>query len=328
MIKYIVRRALCLIPVILLLSMILFLIMKGMPGDPVSAYFGVGSRATAEQQERVRQMMGLDRPLAVQYAKWLWNCLRGDFGESSLFKKPVAEAVGPLILNSFRLHAAAFAAALAVAVPVGIRSAVRKNSLYDHAWSAFSLAGVSLPSFFFGLLLIYLFAVALHWLPVNGMVTAGRQHASWWRRELDIARHMILPAAVLAIGMLAGMIRIVRNSMLDVLGQDYILTARARGLSERAVVYRHAFRNALLPLITLLGLSVPALFSGSVILETVFVWPGIGKALYDALGSRDYGLIMACNTVFAALLLGGNLLADIGYALADPRIRYGKGGPS
>lgn len=321
MAKYLLKRLLNLIPVILIISLILFLILKLMPGDTVSAYLGQ-RRVTEAQRQQMIQSLGLDQPIFIQYVKWLWQSLQGNLGESLIHRKPVVEIIGTFIWNSFMLNIVAFIAAFAVSIPVGIKSAVRKYSLYDNAWNVFSLIGISLPSFFFGLLLIFAFGVFLQIFPLNGMVTAGYIHANGFERALDILWHMVLPATVLMIIDIASLTKYMRNSMLEVVKQDYVRTAKAKGLKDKVVIYRHAFRNAMLPLVTLLGLYIPGLFSGAVILETIFIWPGIGRVLFEAISRRDYMLLMATNMMFAVLLLIGNLLADIGYAMVDPRIKY------
>lgn len=321
MAKYLLKRLLNLIPVILIISLILFMILKLMPGDTVSAYLGQ-RKVTEEQRQMMIQNLGLDQPIFVQYVKWLWQSLQGNLGESLIHRKPVVEIMGSFIWNSFMLNIVAFIAAFAVSIPVGIKSAVKKYSLYDNAWNVFSLMGISLPSFFFGLLLIFGFGVFLQIFPLNGMVTAGYLHANGFERALDILWHMVLPATVLMIIDVASLTKYMRNSMLEVIKQDYVRTAKAKGLKDKVVIYRHAFRNAMLPLVTLLGLYIPGLFSGAVILETIFIWPGIGRVLFEAITRRDYMLLMASNMMFAVLLLIGNLLADIGYAMVDPRIKY------
>ncbi len=324
MLKYILRRLLHLIPVLLIITIILFGLLEIMPGDPVNAYLGVGSNTTVEQQQQIRAQLGLDQPFHIRYVKWLGRTLQGDFGNSYKYRKPVSDVIGTYIWNSFALNIVAMVFAFAIAIPVGIKSAVKKYGLYDNFWTVFSLTGVSMPSFFFALLLIFFVAIPVSWLPLNGMRTTlflAKGYDSLGQEILDVLKHMILPATVLTISSLASLTRYVRNSVIEVINQDYIRTARSKGLSEKVVIYKHAFRNALLPIVTLLGLYIPSLFGGSILLETVFIWPGIGNILFTSIGDRDYSMLMAANVFYAVLMLAGNLLADLSYALVDPRIR-------
>ncbi len=316
--KYIVRRVLHLIPVVLIISILIFSIIKLAPGDPVGS--NLDPRATAEQKAAERARLGLDKPIPVQYWEWLQRSVRGDFGTSYIYKRPVKDVIPKFIWNTFLLNVVVYFFAFLISLPVGIICAVKQYSKVDNFWTVFSIIGISMPTFFFGLLLIYVFAVKLNWAPINGMVTPGK-NASGLARAGDILHHMILPAIVLVIGSMASYVRYTRTSMLEVINQDYIRTARSKGLSEKVVIYKHAFRNALIPIITIVGFTIPSLFSGAVILETVFVWPGIGNVLMEGISMRDYNLIMALNMFFALLTLLGNLLADIGYALVDPRVK-------
>lgn len=318
MLRYIARRVLNLIPVVIIISICLFSIIKLTPGDPVGS--NLDPRATAEQKIAERERLGLNDPIHVQYLKWSGRTIKGDFGESSLYRKPVKEVVPRFIWNSFILNIFVYILAFIISIPVGIICAVKRYSKTDNFWTVFSIVGISAPSFFFGLILIYLFSVKLDWFPINGMITPGST-ATGIARYKDIINHMVLPATVLTIASLASLVRYIRTSMIEVINQDYIRTARSKGLKEKVVIYRHAFRNALLPIVTLVGLTIPGLFSGAVILERVFIWPGIGNVLMDAITNRDYNLVMALNMFFAMLTLLGNLLADIGYAVVDPRIK-------
>lgn len=322
--KYLLKRLLHLIPVILVISAVIFVIIEQMPGDPVNAYLGVGSNTTPEQQQQIRAQLGLDKDPVTRYFMWVGRVLKGDFGNSLKFRKPVKEIIGTYIWNSFILNVLAMVLAFAIAIPVGIRSAVKKYGAFDNFWTVFSLTGVSMPSFFFALVLIYFVAVPIKWIPLNGMrdaVLAAKGYPSKGAEILDVLKHMILPTIVLTIGSLASLTRYVRNSVIEVINQDYIRTARSKGLSEKVVIYKHAFRNALLPLVTLIGMYIPGLFGGSLILETVFLWPGIGNTLYTSILDRDYSMLMATNVFYAVLMLAGNVLADVGYALVDPRVK-------
>jgi len=293
---------------------------KMMPGDPVKTYLGASRKVTPEMRERVVQKLGLDEPIYVQYGIWLKNTLSGDFGESIRYRKPVGEIVNQFIWNSFILNIAEFFIVFGICIPVGIITAVKQYSKTDNFWTVFSLVGISMPAFFFGLVLIYIFSVKLKLLPISGMVTPGTNY-SGMAHVWDVLKHMILPLIVLSIGSLASTIRFVRNSMLEVIKQDYIRTARSKGLSEKVVIYKHAFRNALIPIVTLIGWSIPVLFSGALVIEKIFVWPGLGNVMFGALMQRDYSLVMALNMFFCILMLSGNLIQDIGYALVDPRVK-------
>lgn len=325
MLRYILKRLLNLIPVMLIITIIIFWVLQQMPGDPVNAYLGVGSGVTVEQQQQIREKLGVDKPLIVQYGMWLKRALTGDFGVSLKYRKEVQVIIGQYIWNSFLVNLVAMILAFLIAIPVGIRSAVKKYGVFDNFWTVFSLTGVSMPSFFFALILIFFIAVPSKGvIPLNGMrtpVLSAMGYDSKWAEIIDIFKHMILPVTVLTIMSLASLIRYVRNSVIDVINQDYIRTARSKGLKEKVVIYKHAFRNALIPVVTLLGMYIPSLFGGSILLETVFIWPGIGNVLYTSILDRDYSMVMAANIFYALLTVAGNLLADVSYALVDPRIR-------
>ncbi|SCX90055.1 ABC transporter permease [Alkaliphilus peptidifermentans] len=318
MLRYLARRILHMIPVMIIISICIFTIIKLTPGSPVG--LNLDPEMTAEQRQAEYERLGLHLPLPVQYVNWVGRSLNGDFGPSSLYNRPVSEIVPKYVWNSFKLNVLVFIFAFLLSVPIGIICAVKQYSFTDNFWTVFSLFGISMPSFFFGLLLIYFFAAKLGWFPISGMMTAG-SNLTGMANVLDQLRHMILPATVLTIGSLASLVRYTRTSMLDIIKQDYIRTARSKGLTEKVVIYRHAFRNAMLPIVTLIGFWVPQLFSGAVILETVFNWPGIGQIMLNAINFRDYNLMMATLLLFAVLTLLGNLLADIGYAVVDPRIK-------
>lgn len=323
MLQYILKRLLHLIPVLLIITIILFGLLQLMPGDPVNAYLGIGSGATAEQIQQIRETLGLDQPVHIQYLNWLKRTLSGDLGTSYKYKKPVTDVIGTFIWNSFYIDFAGMILAFAIAIPVGIKSAVKKYGFFDNFWTVFSLMGVSMPSFFFALVLIYYIAIPYK-LPLNGMRTTimlARGYDSAWQEILDVGKHMILPVTIITISSLASLTRYVRNSVIEVINQDYIRTARSKGLAEKVVIYKHAFRNALLPIVTLLSFYIPGLFGGSILIETVFVWPGIGGVLFRSINDQDYSMLMAANVFYAVLMLAGNLFADVTYALVDPRVR-------
>lgn len=318
MLKYIVKRLLHMIPVMIIISICIFGIIKLTPGDPVGA--NLNPRSTPEQKAAERARLGLDKPIYQQYLMWFGRTAQGDFGESLTYKKPVVSVIGTFIWNTFLLNIVDFIIAFLISIPLGILCAVRKYSKFDNFWTVFSLFGISMPGFFFGLLLIYFFSVQLKLTPVSGMVEAGTKNTGLML-GLEIAHHMILPGIVLIIGSLASLLRYVRNGMLEVLSQDYIRTARSKGLNEKVVIYKHAFRNALIPVVTLVGFYIPALFSGAVILETIFRWPGLGLVMIESIQARDYNLMMTMLIFLAFLTLLGNLFQDIGYALVDPRVK-------
>lgn len=306
------------IPVMLIISICIFGIIKMTPGDPVGA--NLNPRSTPEQKAAERARLGLDKPIYQQYLMWLGRTAQGDFGESLTYKKPVVSVIGTFIWNTFLLNIVDFVIAFLISIPLGILCAVRKYSRFDNFWTVFSLFGISMPGFFFGLLLIYFFSVKLGVTPISGMVEAGTKNTGIMY-GLEVVHHMILPGLVLIIGSLAGLLRYVRNGMLEVLSQDYIRTARSKGLNEKVVIYKHAFRNALIPVVTLIGFYIPGLFSGAVILETIFRWPGLGLVMIESISARDYNLMMTMLVFLAFLTLLGNLFQDIGYALVDPRVK-------
>ena len=326
MIKYIIKRLIHLIPVVIVISIVLFSMLKLMPGSPerfmVQCPDGTSPTACELARQEFRDRYRLDDHIVVQYFVWAGGMLTGDFGDSAYYQRPVRDVVGPFIMNSVYLNVLAIVVSFLIAIPIGIISAVKRYSLFDNFWQVFSLLGISMPSFFFGILLIFLFAMTLNWFPLSGMTDPRNLHPSrdffYW---MDVLHHMVLPATVLIIGSLAGTIRYVRTSMLDVIRQDYIRTARAKGLSERVVIYSHGFRNALIPVVTLLAFSIPALFSGATIIETIFNWPGIGRVLLQSLTRRDFSLVLAMNMFYAVLALLSNLLMDLGYAIVDPRVK-------
>lgn len=324
MLKYILKRLLNLIPVLFIISVVIFATVKGMPGDPVTAYLGVGSKATPEVKEQIREKLGLNKSLPEQYVIWVGNMARGDLGESMKFKAPVSEIIGEYVWNTFLLNAVSLIVAIVIAIPIGIRQATKKFSKYDNFWTVFSLLGVSVPTFFFALILIFYVAIPSGFIPVNGMRTpqlALFGYANIFQEIGDVGIHMLLPVIVLAFSSFATFSRYVRSAMIDVINQDYIRTARSKGLKEKVVIYRHAFKNALIPLVTLLGLYIPSLFAGAMILESVFLWPGLGKILIDAIYGLDQSIITACLMFSAILMVLGNLLSDILYSVVDPRVK-------
>ncbi|MEE8179862.1 MAG: ABC transporter permease [bacterium] len=322
MLEYIVRRLLFMIPLLLGITIITFVIVHLSPGGPADMLTGLSPKVSAEAKARLHSLYGLDKPLHVQYWLWLSRLVRFDFGRS--FKdgrlviiKILERLPATLLLNVLSLLLIFF-----IALPIGIISAVRQDSFFDKGMTVFVFLGFSVPAFWLALLLMVLFGVVLGWLPISGMHSVNFPYFSFWGKLWDIIKHLILPVFVSAFGGLAYLSRYSRTSMLEVLRQDYIRTARAKGLSEKKVIYRHALRNALIPIVTLLGLSLPALIGGGFIFETIFAWPGMGRLGYQAIMARDYPVIMGVGVIAALLTLVGNLIADITYAFIDPRIRY------
>ncbi|MEF2782665.1 MAG: ABC transporter permease [Clostridium sp.] len=324
MLKYIVKRIIALIPVLFIISIVIFGTVKAMPGDEVTAYFGPGARVTEERKAEVRKQLGLDKSVPEQYVRWVGRALTGDLGQSSTMRRPVGDIIGQYVWNTFYLNALSLIVALVFAIPIGIKQAVKKGTVFDNFWTVFSLLGISVPTFFFALLLIYYIALNIPGMPINGMqdpMLASFGYSNTMQMISDIAIHSILPVTVLAFSSFASFSRYVRNSMVEVINMDYIRTARSKGLKEKTVIYRHAFKNAQIPLVTLLGMYIPSLFSGAVVLETVFTWPGIGNILINAITQRDTSLVSACLVFSAILMVLGNLLADVCYSLVDPRIK-------
>ncbi len=323
--RVLIRRLLQSIPVFFAITMITFGLIHAVPGGP-TARLELDPDIKPEDIARIRANMGLDKPVWLQYLIWVGlaeggqgrrsGLLQGDLGISYIDQTPVGRSIVDRLPNTLLLTATSLVLSLLVAVPLGVISAIRRNSWVDNVATVASTAGVSIPSFWFGLVAILVFSVRLRWLPSGGMYTLGQE-----RNVLDLARHLILPVAILSILNVAGWNRYVRGSMLEVIRQDYIRTARAKGLKERYVIVRHGLRNALVPVTTLMGLSLPGLVGGALVTETIFGWPGMGRLAYHAATKRDYPVIMGVLVMSAVLVLVGNLLADLSYALLDPRVK-------
>lgn len=315
-----------LIPLLLGITLITFAVIHLAPGEPVEMQTAMNPKMTAETRQRLREFYGLDKPLHVQYVTWLGKLAHLDFGRSfAPDNRPVIDKITERIPITLSLNIIALVIEFGLAIPIGIFAAIRQNTLIDKGITAFVFIGFAVPTFWLALLLMYLFGVKLGWLPISGLHSLGSEGYGTFRWLADLAKHLIMPIAVASFGSLAGVSRYMRSTMLEVIRQDYITTARAKGLSERVVIMRHALRNALLPVITLLGFSLPGLIGGSVIFETIYAIPGMGQLFYMGVMSRDYPLVMGILVIGAFLTLLGNLLADISYALADPRIRHGQG---
>lgn len=335
MLRYILRRLLSLLPVLFGITLLVFLFLHLIPGD--AAQVLLGQRATPEQVEALRERMGLNQPLPIQYLAFLRDLLHFDLGRSIITGIPIAQEIRVRWPATFELSVAAMLVAVVFGIPAGIVAAVRKNSWLDNLAMSSSLVGVSMPVYWLGLLLIYLFAVHLKWLPPSGRLGVDQGfsfHTITGFYVLDailqfnlpilvnVLAHLLLPALTLGTIPLAIVARITRSALLEVLSQDYIRTARAKGLIERWIIYRHALKNALLPVVTIIGLQFGTLLSGAILTETIFSWPGIGSWLYDGILARDYPVVQGGVVFVAVAFVLLNLLVDLSYAFLDPRIQY------
>jgi peptide/nickel transport system permease protein len=329
MLAYVTRRLLAMVPLLVGITIISFVVMHLAPGGPTDVMNWELAKASPEARERLRTLYGLDRPLLEQYGSWFQRSLRLDFGLSfSVDRRPVMEKIVERLPVTIMLNLFSLAAALAVALPVGVVSATRRNSRFDRVSTVLVFLFFCIPGFWLAQLCQIFFGLQLGWLPISGLRSAiGFEGFTFLGKLADYGRHLLLPVCVGSLGWLAGWSRFMRSGMLEVIGQDYIRTARAKGLPERVVIARHALRNAVLSIITILGLSIPGLIAGSVIFETVFGLPGIGQLMWQSVMARDYPVVMGNLTLTAVLTLFGNFLADLCYLLADPRIALeGAGG--
>lgn len=335
MTRYILKRLLNLIPVLLGITMLVFLFLHLIPGDPATIM--LGDRASADQVEALRERMGLNEPLPLQYVTFLGNLLRLDLGRSIFTGFPIIEEIKIRWPATFELSLAAMLLAIALGIPLGVLAAVRKNSILDNVLMTGSLLGVSMPVYWLGLLLVYLFAVNLQWLPPSGRISiaGGMQFQPItgffvldallqgnMRALKDILAHLTLPALALSTIPLAILARITRSAMLDVLSQDYIRTARAKGLREFWVIGKHALKNAMLPVVTVIGLEFGTLLGGAILTETIFAWPGIGTWIYDGILARDYPVVQGGIIFVAIAFVLINLVVDLSYAFLDPRVQF------
>jgi peptide/nickel transport system permease protein len=312
--RYLVRRLLLLIPTLFLASLFIFGIITLAPGDPVRMM--LGSEATPDQVAGERERLGLDKPLPYRYVVWITDVAHLNLGRSLINSRPVVGLVASAVPNTLRLALTAAVVAILLGFSSGIFAALRANRPLDFVITSIASLGLAVPSFFFGIMLIYLFAVALHWLPPSGI---GDDRAPF----LANLRYLILPVATIALGNLSVLSRFVRSSMLDVLGADYVLTARAKGLGQRVVVTRHALKNALLPVVTVLGIQFGKLLGGAVITESVFSYPGLGRLVIMSIQNRDYPVVQATLMLVVVIFLLTNIVVDLSYAYLDPRVRLG-----
>ena len=320
----ILRKLLWMFAVFWGITIISFIVIHLAPGSPTDMETTLNPLAGEAARKRLEELYGLNQPLYKQYLDWIWHLVRLDFGVSmSADARPVMDKILERLPLTIGMNVSSLVLTMLIAIPVGVYSAVHRGSLGDRILTVLVFIGFAMPSFWLALMLMMLFGIDLGWLPMSGITSLGFEGMTLWEKVLDVSSHLVLPVAVYTLGSLAGMSRYMRACMLEVLEQDYMLTARAKGLSGLAVIWKHGLRNALLPLITLLGLSVPGLIGGSVIIESIFALPGLGQLFYAAVMARDYSLIMGNLVLGAVLTLAGNVLADVCYGLADPRIRVG-----
>jgi peptide/nickel transport system permease protein len=323
---YALRRLVLAIPLLIGITFISFLVIHLAPGEPVELQTGdLSVQGDAKQRQALRELYGLDQPLPVQYFRWLSRIVRLDFGRSfAPDGRPVLAKIAERLPVTLLLNIVEMLIILAIAVPIGVLSATRQYSAFDKVTTIFVFIGFATPDFWLALLLMILFGVQLGWLPISGLRSLNWEYLSFWRQQADFLAHLLLPVLVATFGGLAGFSRYMRQSMLEVVRQDYIQSARAKGLSERVVIGKHALRNAMLPIVTILGLSLPGLIGGSVIVESVFAIPGMGQLMVQAVFERDYPVIMGNLVIVASLTLIANLIADLAYGMVDPRIRVSR----
>jgi len=323
---YVLRRLLGAIPLLLGVATLIFFILNLAPGDPASLY--LNPNIPADVLAQLRTNLGLDQPVYIRYLKWMVAFFTGDWGYSFAHSRPVADILLEALPNTLMLTGVALVLVFFFGVIIGVYQAVRQHTVTDGALSVASLFFYSMPSFWLALMLMLVFALKAHewgWpiaLPPTGITSVDYDFMSAGEQLRDRLAHLVLPVATLTLALAAGVARYTRGQMLEVVRQDYIRTARAKGLSGRTVIMKHGLRNSLIPVITLLGLYIPFLFSGAVFVEMIFAWPGMGRVIVEAIFQRDYPLVMATSFLFAVMVVIGNLLADVLYAVADPRIRY------
>ena len=318
---YVIRRLITAVALLFVISFASYSLMALMPGDPVQEMMASNPNMRPEDVARLRLLYGLDLPVHERYINWLKDTLRGDLGYSRTYKIPVTELMGERLVNTFALSASALVLSLLLAVPIGIVAALRSGSRFDYAANLFAFAGQSLPPFWLGIMLIMVFAEWLQWLPAGGTTTIGTD-LSGGAALLDRLKYITLPVLVFTVAQMAVYVRYTRGAMIEVMRQDYIRTARAKGLTERRVVAVHAFRNALIPLVTIVALAMGNVFGGAIITEQVFAYQGVGKLVYDAIIGNDFRVAMVAFNITIAMVLIMNLVADVSYALLDPRIAY------
>jgi len=319
MARFIVRRAIHAVVLVFIVIAATFFVLQLAPGDALSKYYS--PEIDRDAMEHVRHQLGLDEPAHVQFLRWLGSFVRGDFGVSLVQHRPVSDILGETIPRTLQLTVLAFLVQLFMGVLAGTYAASRHGRGADRALSVMMLVLYAVPAFYLAYLLITFFSLRLDLLPTSGLATIGHESADGWEELGDRLRHLVLPVVVLGVASAAGLARFARGGMVDSLAEDHIRTARAKGVTERRVVWFHAFRNALPPLLTVIGLSVPFLLGGAVVVEKVFAWPGMGALVVDSILARDYPVVLATNVVAAVLVIAGNFLADVSYVIADPRTK-------
>lgn len=320
MLGYLGRRLAGLLPVFLGITLISFFVIHLAPGKPTDIQTSMNYKVSYEARARIEKLYGLDKPVYVQYLSWLKRFVTCDFGRSYVDDRPVSVKIAERIPVTLLINVLSLVLILAIGIPIGVLSAVRRGTFADRLTTVFVFIGFSTPEFWIALLCMSLFGITLGILPISGLKSLDFEYFGLFAKVLDVARHLVLPVCISAFGSLAGISRYMRSSMIGIIHEDYIRTARAKGLDENSVIYKHALKNAMLPVITILGLSVPGLIGGSVIFESIFAIPGMGRLFYDSVMARDYPTIMGVLSIGAVLTLAGNLIADIAYYYADPRI--------
>jgi len=321
MLLYVLRRLFQSVPLLLVISALIFTLLYLMPGDPLYRMLEGIPNLRPQDYDRLRKLYGFDDPIYVQYFKWLWQLIQLNPGYSREYGQPVFDIILPALKNTLVLTIAAVVLGKLLAITLGIFSAVRQYSIGDYILTATTFVAYSVPAFWLGLMLIILFSVKLGWLPTSGIVNSEVEPGSW-AATVDWLKHLILPVAVLAISEIIQVQRFMRSSLLEVLRQDYLTTARAKGLSETVVIGRHALKNALIPVVTIIAVTMPRVVGGSTVVETVFAYPGMGRLLYTSIMGNDYVVAMTVVMIIAATVVFFNLLADVIYGCLDPRIRY------
>jgi peptide/nickel transport system permease protein len=321
MLHYVIRRFIQMVPLLFVISVLIYLLLYLMPGDPLYSMLQDVHLVRAEDYQRLRALYGLDDPVYIQYWKWLWQMLQLNPGYSREFGQPVFDVIAPTLKNTLVLTLSAVVIGKILAVLFGIVSAVKQYSIWDYALTVFTFVGYSIPAFWLALMMIIVFAVKLGWLPTSGMISPEVARGTW-AAVIDQTKHMILPVIVLSISEIIQVQRYMRSSLLEVLRQDYLTTARAKGLGERTVIGRHALKNALIPVVTVIAISMPRVIGGSTVVETVFGYPGMGRLLYTSIMGNDFVVAMTVVMIIAVMVVLFNLLADILYGWLDPRIRY------
>jgi peptide/nickel transport system permease protein len=316
--RYILRRILISIPMLLVITIIAFLLLQLAPGDPLNSYIPPDAPLPPEQREALRRELGLDQPMAIRYFYWLKEAVQGNLGVRAVNFEPVSDAIMDRLGPTLLLMATSLTIGIVLGLVLGVISALKKYSVLDMVLTVFAFLGVSFPVYLAGLLGLYIFALTLGWVPAGGMSTPGTEGGGF----VDVLKHLILPALIIALNYVASTMRYTRSAMLEVLDQDYIRTARAKGLEENAIIVGHALKNALMPVITIIGSYIPSLLGGAVFIESIFSWPGMGRLFVDGVEARDYPLIMGLILILAIMILIVNLLTDVAYAVVDPRVRY------